>query len=379
MKKQLSTCLLSCTVLSTLTHAQALPTQTVQSFTCQSCDLLSKEPLHLEWPSKETSIKNNVNSVYKSKSFSMNVSGAQLRQGIILPITSKQPVISITTDKANSLDFPVYIKSEEFGNLLLKDAAETSVKSQKFHEDAIPAFMLKSTFANNPISLYAPKAKDAQYKIYLHEPFSNLYLSVNLDSNHYQYGDRIKANIILEDKVISYPIDKIDVNLVAPDGTIAPMSLSRNGAYQYEATANITSKINSEGANWLVHALIESNYHDQHIVRQAASAFSYAIPSVSMREVSVSKDGRKATLKFKATFSHAGRYMLQADVHKTKDKQVISSVQDGQWFNEGEQNWILVVDLPETAHDGEYYLHDLTIIDVAQLKPVYQPKNKINL
>lgn len=372
----------------TQAHAFTLPRQPVKSYECDVCSQLSHENLQDKWSISNEPLDQKINNSQKSYGYKERISMEQLRTGVkitttapgaIVRITPMQnkliPQLSIKTPKNQLLSLQdasaLYSQDEPFGDKTLSTKHQTMLQIKP--ELGFGTFILKS----DEVSL---KNADA-YLINVYDKFSPTYLEVQTDALHYQYGDKLTAQISLIDDYADYDVFDINATLIGPGGQYFPLDISKIKKNQFEATALLNSETNDHGENWYVEVNILSEHGHQLVRRSGHTAFSYSVPSASMLNV---KKLSSKPLTFVATLdvATASRYALQSVLYRKNNKGEaipVETSQRAQWLEPGKQVIQFTFDNSNQLSDDNLYLGYLRLIDYGQLKTVYQYNQPIKL
>ncbi|MCW8443279.1 DUF4785 family protein [Fluoribacter gormanii] len=372
-------------------NAFTLPQNPVKSYDCEICDSLSHENLQDRWSITATSLNKAESNIQKSYSYEQQVTAAQLRKGIIVPIQAPEALIRIIPLQKNKSLPELQLKSASSKFMSLKEASSLYSQDEAIDESlkigshqamlqikpelGIGNFVIKSSATDSA------NAAD-NYLIHVFEKYSLIYLQIEPSALQYQYGDQFNALITLKDNISSYPADDINASLVGPDNQIIPLKIKEVKRNQFQASALLSSYENAHGVNWYIDVDVLCELNDNsRIHRTGRAAFSYAIPSASL--VSIKKiSSNPLTLAATVEVATASRYALQSVLYKKNAKGAnipIETAQSAQWLEPGKQ--IIKFSFDNSAHLAEDqlsvgYLH---LTDYGQLKPVYQYDKPIKL
>ncbi len=370
------------------THAYNLPSQPIKAYECGGCSKLSHEKLHDKWSISEDPLNKKVTNLQKSFGYKERVTAKQLQAGVVVSTLAPGAVIRITPLQKKPVP-QLLLKTSANKLMTLKDASslysQDEVSGDEFfatkHQTLLQIkpelgagkFIIKSKTLDEKNS--------NEYLINVFDKFSLLYLQVESDSIHYQYGDKLTATITLKDKDTDYSIDDIDLSLVGPKGQVAPLKLTRLKRNKFEAITILDSELNDHGENWYIEANIEVDIGETRIKRSGHTAFSYSIPSASL--LTINKISSKP-LTFKATMdvATASRYALQSVLFYKNSKGEIKPIetsQQAQWFESGKQVIQFTFDNSRQLSDDSLYLGYLRLLDYGQLKTVYQYNQPIKV
>ena len=220
------------------------------------------------------------------------------------------------------------------------------------------------------------------FSIHVFDRNSSTFLTLETDKALYHYGDQLTVNLSLGNEAIDYPMDIVNASLVSPDGEVIPLIINSMDPDHYRAKLKLTSEKNSQGENWYVEADVTSLLGTQTIKRQAHTAFSYAIPSASIKEISF-LNAKKLSFSAKIDVATTSRYALQAVLFATDrrgKKHPIQIAQSAAWLIKGKNNLDFSFDSTLTSdYKAPYYLGYIQLTDFGQFKSVYEYNHPIKL
>ncbi|BCA96120.1 DUF4785 domain-containing protein [Legionella antarctica] len=369
-------------------HAYTLPSQTTKAYECDLCSKLSHEKLQDKWSISDEPLNKKITNIQKSFGYKERVTAKQLQAGVVVTTLAPGAVIRITPLQKKPVP-QLLIKASTSKLMNLKDASslysQDEVSGDEYFatryqtilqikpELGAGKFIIKSTDFNG-------KNSNA-YLISVLDKFSLLYLQVESDSVHYQYGEKLTSTITLKDNDADYSISDIDLSLVGPRGQVTPLKLTRLKRNKFEAITVLDSELNDHGENWYIEANIETDIGETRIKRSGHTAFSYSIPSASL--LTITKTSSKP-LTFRATVdvATASRYALQSVIfHKNSNGEImpIETTQSAQWCESGNQVIEFTFDNSRQLSDDSLYLGYLRLLDYGQLKTVYQYNQPIKV
>ncbi|MCL9682494.1 DUF4785 domain-containing protein [Legionella maioricensis] len=370
------------------THAYTLPSQPTKAYDCDVCTKLSHEKLQDKWSISDVPLDKKVTNIQKSFGYKERVTAKQLQAGVSISTLAPGAVIRITplqkkampqllfktpTNKLMNLKeaSSLYSENETSGDEFFATKYQTMLQIKP--ELGAGKFIIKS-------KTIGEKNSDA-YLINVLDKFSLLYLQVESDSIHYQYGDKLISTITLKDNDADYSIDDIDLALIGPQGQVNPLKLTRLKRNKFEAITTLDSELNDHGENWYIEANIETDIGQTRIKRSGHTAFSYSIPSASLLTL---KKTSSHPLTFTATMdvATASRYALQSVLfYKDSNGEIkpIETSQKAQWFESGQQVIQFTFDNLSQLSDDSLYLGYLRLLDYGQLKTVYQYNQPIKV
>lgn len=379
-------------LLSTFCLAQAqaytLPKQPTKAYECDECTKLSHDTLRANWTMTKALLESDPNKNSKSYSYNQVITARQLHQGIglatrapgavvrITPLQKKSiPELELITPENQSLHLKdasaLYAQDEALGESLLTTEHQTMLQIKP--ELGFGTFILKSK--TNTAN------KTDSYLLHVFDKYSLIYLQVESDSLHYQYGDQFKATISLQDNDNSYSLDEVSASLISADEQIIPLKLTKIKHNKFEANTTLLSESNTHGDNWYIEAEVISEHEDGITRRTARTAFSYSIPSASLLNL---KKVSSTPLTFTATVdvATASRYALQSVLFRqdSAGKPIpVETSQSSQWLEPGKQTIKFSFDNSKHLADDTLSVGYLHLTDYGQLKTVYQYDQPIKL
>jgi hypothetical protein len=363
------------------THAYTLPSQPTKDYECNVCSKLSHEKLQDKWSISDVPLNKKVTNMQKSFSFKEQVTAKQLQTGVVISTLAPGAIIRITPLQKKTVP-QLLLKTPDNQLITLKEASSLYNQDEE-SEDEFFGAKYQTMLQIKPelgAGKFIIKSKDLDeknsgtYLINVLDKFSVLYLQVESDSIHYQYGDKLTSTVTLRDNDADYSIDAIDLSLVGPQGQVTPLKLTRLKRNKFEAITVLDSELNDHGENWYIEANIETDIGQTRIKRSGHTAFSYSIPSASLLTI---KKTSSHPLTFTATMdiATASRYALQSVLfYKNSDGDIkpLETSQKAQWFESGKQEIQFTFDNSNQLSDDSLYLGYLRLLDYGQLKTVYQ-------
>ena len=358
-------------LISALGAAQSfafdLPKQLIRSYECEQCNQLSHESLNHSWSISSNPLSSRISNRQKSYHYRKQVTSAQLRAGVALSTDAPGAVIRIT---------PLQKQSMPSLQLITSTKKQFSVKeaSTLYKEDTQTFFQLKPEIGSGNFILQSNESKAVgTFLINVFDKFSASPLTIETDSVHYQYGDKITATISLG-KYDLCETDDINANLVGPQKQKIPLEFTETKANIFQATATLSSEINDNGENWYVEADVVCGLSDELFSRTGHAAFSYSIPSATLLDI---KKVASTPLTFEThvDIATASRYALQTVLFRKNEQGEaipIETSQKAQWLEPGTQQMQFTFDNVGQLKDDSLFLGYIRLIDYGQLKPVYQ-------
>ncbi|WED41821.1 DUF4785 domain-containing protein [Legionella cardiaca] len=381
---------LTTTLWFTQLQAISLPTQPIISYDCKQCENLSHDDLNSSWTTDEGALKEEIVHKQISRNYQIKASLQQLHNGISIYTQAPGALIRITSANSTVSSSPnLYIRNsqgkqfsvQEASSLLSKD---TALKNTPFAGQLL-AFQLKPELGSGKFIINSTdnsaNANEGPYIIHVYDKDAATYLSLETDKARYHYGDKLNVTIRLSDDELNYPIDYINANVINPSGEIMPLNLEQVSNNLYQAQFDLVSDKNVLGENWYVAVETSTLLGDETITRQAHTAFSYVIPSATIRKIRATD--KPLSFSAKVEVATGSRYALEAILFGSDSAgklHPITAVQSASWLSPGKHtiNFSFDSDL-KTDYKAPYYLGYLHLIDFGQLKPVYEYNTPIEL
>lgn len=360
-----------------------------KAYECDECSKLSRETIQDKWQISSQSLDRSITNLQKSYSYKQQVTLEQLKQGIALYALAPGALIRINPLQGKTIP-ELTIKTATHKTMTLKDASVLYSQDDALAHTLLSSkhqtlLQLKDELGSGVFTLTSKStaATDAKYYlISVFDKFSSVHLDLKTDVVHYQYGDKLRATLSLNDDFTNYSVDEVDATLISPVGERIPLKIKELENNVFEASILLSSEVNSRGENWYVDAGVQTLNQDDELIRRSVhTAFSYAIPSATL--INVKKIASKP-LTFVATLhvATASRYALQSVLYSAgtdgKAKPIETS-QKAQWLEPGLKLIQFTFDNVNQLADDSLYLGYLRLTDYGQLKTVYQYNQPIKL
>ncbi|HRD69659.1 MAG TPA: DUF4785 family protein [Legionella sp.] len=369
-------------------HSFSLPKKNTKSYECDVCSTLSHETLQDKWHISGKSLNTHITNRQKSFGYQQKVTLKQLEHGVIISTRAPGAVIRITPLQDKPLP-SLILSTPTNTNLTIREASALYSQDEPFDESLLASqnqtmLQIKPELGAGKFTLKSVNSgslpSDA-FMISVFDKFSLVYLQIESDSIHYQYGDKLTAWLTLKDNAVNYSVDDLDVFLKGPQGEVIPLKAKEIKANKFEVTGFLTSETNNHGENWYIEATVFSESDQEIIQRTARTAFSYSIPSARLSSI---KKLSSKPLTFVATLQVAtgSRYALQSVLyHKNSLGKIepIETSQKAQWLDPGTKVIQFTFDNSNQLSDDSLYLSYLRLTDYGQLKTVYQYNQPIKL
>ncbi|MDR3443501.1 MAG: DUF4785 family protein [Legionella sp.] len=379
-------------LLSALSFSQAeaytLPQHTTKAYDCEECIKLPHERLQTSWRIAEIPLNRATPTYQKSYSYNQRITAKQLRQGVILSTRAPGAVVRITPLEKKAMP-ELELKTPQNISMTLKEAS-TLYNQDEVQDESLLTAMHHTMMQIKPelgfgsfvIQSKNTKAREANaYLINVFDKFSLIYLEVEPDSMHYQYGELFNATITLKDYDTTYSTNEISASLIGSDDKVIPLKLTEIKRNQFQAKTLLRSELNAHGDNWYIETEVVSEQDDGFLRRTARAAFSYSVPSASL--ISIKKTSSKP-LSFAATIdvATASRYALQSILFSKNaagEQIPVETSQSAQWLEPGKQTLKFSFDNSQQLADDTLSVGYLHLTDYGQLKTVYQYNQPIKL
>lgn len=373
-----------------ITQAQAydLPIQPTKSYDCKVCEQLSHETLQDTWPVHNQTLNTKTRNLQTSYSYREKVSSKQLQQGITISTLAPEAIVRITPLQHNTPPH-LFIKTPNNQRLNLREASTQFSENDMFGEDrlTIPHQIVMQLKPALGAGQFILKSDDQQnddmdsYQISVYDKFSTTRVTVETDSLNYRYGDKVNATITLHDDHVEHDIDEVRATVVSPIGQVIPLELKEVAPNQFIASTTLLSELNDQGENWYVAAEVESNMGKTQVRRSGHTAFSYAIPSASLKDLKL-VSSNPLTFETTVNVETPSRYALQSVLYaqgKNGNLKPLLTTQKSQWLEKGTQTIQFTFDNSTHFEEDKLFLGYLHLTDYGQLKTVYQFNQPIQL
>jgi hypothetical protein len=356
--------------------AMTFPQTPIKSYDCDTCSSLSKELIQTAWGIEDKPLNNALSNEQRSVWYQKIITGKALNAGFKIHTQGKKAVIRVENiSQKNPIKLTVQAKNQP--------AQSVQAASTEWSSDALPfskrnhlIFQLKPDLGQGSFILKTVGTSipdDAQILVHVLDKYSATYLSLTTNKSTYVYGDELVATIQLRDEITDYPIDDISATLTNPEGKFIALSVERVDKNTYQAKANLLSEMNPKGENWTVETSVTSSLNNETVTRQGHTAFSYAIPSAAVREITPDPiDASKYTADIEV--ATASRYALQAILYQIDGegkKHPVQIAESADWLAIGKQSLTLAFNPPKAQDASHYVLGDIQLIDYGQIKSVF--------
>ncbi|CDZ78893.1 hypothetical protein BN59_03208 [Legionella massiliensis] len=384
--------------VTTFSQAQAFSLANdiaVKPYNCTICESLSREPLSLTWATKNRIMGHDTLRKQTSRKYQVKASFQELRQGIAIYSEAPGAIVRITpVNPAQKFKPEFRIRNAtNKKSLSLKEASSQFLQSAALQdspltENTLAFAELKPELDSGKLILSSsspiaePSDERSDYIVQLYDKNSLAYLSIETDKTNYQYGDELRAKIVLRDDKLNYPLENISATLIDSAGKRTALTVTELSANTFQTKTTLASNRNDKGENWYIEVYASTVSDNKTIYRQAHSSFSYRIPSAAIREIKMVKPD---SLEFKANIEVAtgSRYALQAVLFGTDSKgelRAIQTVQSATWLATGENSIDFSFDKTLNAgFQAPYYLGYLHLTDYGQNRPVFEYDSPIEL
>lgn len=409
----------------TCAYAVVISDMTPLPYECNNCDQLPHETLNANWPVKRTVLEHETLHQQQSKKYTIRTTLRALNQGI--PITTQaagailrisqhpdmtnadagvqKPLQGESTSQREPFNPTFYIQSSAAKPILLKEAAtildndnqtwEENFATGSPNNDDHPSnqqtiVQLKSNVGAGRLMLMAdpaPGHDDEAIQISIFDKNAAEELTLTTDKASYWAEHVGKASLSFGDANHHYPLTHIQAKLISAQGDKLPVVFKSVGNNRYTTTFSLPKSNNSQGSNWDLVTTAKAMVGDQEITREVHSAVSLAIPSAVIREI---KQSPLKPFTFIATIEVAtgSRYELQGVLFNNTAKEAdsepqktpLSISQISSWLTPGTHEITFSFPANHTKkHAGPFYLGELQLLDFAQVKPVFEYKEFIDV
>lgn len=364
--------------------AYKFPDATIEDYQCDTCVNLSHAVLSKTWPITHTLTSKS--NLQKSVSYRQIITAKELKEGVNFWSTGDDIVVDLIplTTSGNAMVPRLMLSHGQKKTSFLKASSiaehETTLgNSKKF------IVTLKPSSKTELFTLSLPKTENSDkndtFLLTVFDKNSHYSLAVNTAESAYHYGESIKVNVELSDSEKNYPFALTEAYLVKPNGQKIPVTLSQGLNHQYEATIQIKDLDNAHGAPYYIETQVSSLINGMEIKRNAHCAFSYAIPSAALQEITITpttSDNITANVTINAATS--SRYSLnmvlyQKDTHNQWIPLLIN--QTAQWLNSGTHT--ITITLPKPNVDAPLALGYFELNDYGQMETVSHYHDPISL
>ena len=371
-------------------YGTTLTTQTVLPYECKTCENLPHETVMTHWAIQKKTLGHETQHEQISKKYSLNTTFKELEKGINLYTQAPGAIIRISRQLSAikpglSPKFKPFfqIKTKKRGLLNLNEASNliasgTDLNDTYFSTNTEAILALKPELGAGKFTIIATPAaghENEQYRINIFDKQSLSALAIKTDKANYHVGEKLTITVSFSDQSDFYPIDEIRASLVSPNGNKTPLILTKKDQGYTAIIPLPTENTITIGANWYVETETTATVDGNIVMREAHTAFSYAIPSAVIREISP-EISDPLTVKMALDIATGSRYGVQA-VLFVKDSNghttPIEVSQTSAWLAPGSHNVTLMfAPQNKTLNATQLYLGSIQLIDYGQMKEVFE-------
>lgn len=330
----------------------------------------------------------NTGYVTESKQYWLDVKGAELSQGVNLPLTSSTAIVRInplvsgtvkSTIESNQLELSTSgktIEPELFVNASQLKAAGMAVNEETvaFKVNAQPGELaLKLTGIRNPSDAFV---------IHVFEPDSDHVLSLSTNKQRYNSA----SDFIVKANLSHYGEHKeVQVNgyITTPTGekfSDLKFSMNQDGGYQAEVSA-IKGLPMTQGL-WEVHTITEAQIDGLKVMRDASTAFAVNMATARFSGELTMTDKQ---LGIGIENSMPSRYEVRGVLYGLDDlgeQQPIALMMAAKWLKKGQST--IQLELPlnlidQSGYQGPYHIQQLELKNQSLMAPVQLVEQGIRL
>lgn len=343
---------------------------------------VSREPVSFSWSSR-AAIAAPQPFVATSREAYFTVTGAELAQGVALPVTAPralvrlQPVGEASIRENEAIHPSALIIVDGAGReLAAGEGMEMLVSADKLAKADIPfasgtsAFRLSADVGSGPLRMRAQGLSAAQrYLVNVVEPDSPLALSMQAGAPAYLQGQPVTVFAQLTHQGVATPA-RIEATLLSPAGRSYPLVFKSDGAGRMAATV-MPDATEAAAGLWEVQANVKATVRGQPALRSTRFAVPVALPTAKLtRAADLAGTGNALTVRLGVEAASAGRYEVRGVLYGTVNGslQPLGVGNAAQWMEPGQAS----IDLPFdaallAASTGPYELRDLQLLDQGRL------------
>jgi len=326
----------------------------------------------------------NKGFVAESKSFYMDVNGAELAMGINIPVASKSAVIRLSslTEKVNFDGNQVELTQDNLP--VSKEVMATGEQLNKLGM-AVPESTVAIKINHQPGTLrlklnhqqmsQSKSSQDSHFVIHVLEPESPYRLTMSTAKQLYQAGEMFTVKAELLQEKTQLPVS-IEGYISQPNGEkYAPLKFAQNKSGQMEAHLPKLPFKSMNNGLWEVHTIAKSDSAGQTILRDVSSAFAVSVPTAQFNgQLKLNTDEIMLGIDNKmASRYEASGLLIGHD--KAGNPKPIAMLMTADWLKPGKNtlNFKLPQDLiNESGLSAPFIVTDLNLKNQSLMAPVQQ-------
>lgn len=273
--------------------------------------------------------------VARSRSFTLEVSAAELVAGVTVPTVHPGAVVRLVPTFAGVAPAGPATALDP-GKLVITDPAGVEhghgaalslpVGPEALRATGVPfapgtlAFRLAEEQGAGAFVLRAPtlEAAGPGYRIHVFERDSDLVLSLATLSDAYLAGDTVRAVAELRGSGPAPVIDAIEARVVSPSGRHQALTLRREAPGRFAGEIVLDSDEPMADGPWQIAARVRGSWNGLAVDRDAHTSFGYAVPTARLTgQVGVERDGDALALTLGVETATPGRYEVRGVVFGT--------------------------------------------------------------
>ena len=344
---------------------------------------VSHDPVSFSWRSG-AEIAAPQPFVAVSREAYFTVTGAELAQGVALPVTAPralvrlQPIGEASIRENEAIHPSALIIVDATGReRAAGEGMEMLVSADRLARADIPfasgtsAFRLSADVGSGPLRMRAQGLSAQQrYLVNVVEPDSPLALTMQAAAPAYLQGQPITVFAQLANQGSATPA-RIDATLMSPAGRGYPLVFKPGADGRMAAVVTPAAADAATPGLWEVQANVKATVQGRPALRSARFAVPVALPTAKLtRAADLAGDGAALTVKLGVEAASAGRYEVRGVLYGTVQGQLqpLGVGNAAQWLEPGQASIGLPFDAALlAASKGPYELRDLQLLDQGRL------------
>lgn len=344
---------------------------------------LDRTPVAVAWKldPQEKLEANPAPFVKESREYWTDVSEAQLRAGVKLPITAKEALIRLSPHGGNdaALDGASMLvraggKQRAAADATMQIADATALRNAGMDVPSGTVVMkLKADVGTGTTELVAPGAH-GRYLVHVFEPQSTFVLKLSAERDNIVAGEALRFFASVDGAGTARKLQLVEGVISAPDGHTQPLSFARQADGRFVASVTPDAAHAGGPGLWEVHAFASGKQSGQDVLRDAKSAFAVAQPTARFDGALARDDGNDGfALRVGVEVAAASRYQVSGVVYGTAadgSLRPAAVAQSAAWLEAGHGSVRLGVDTASLTASGlaaPYELRDLRLMNQADL------------
>lgn len=354
------------------------------------------QPLHFAWspaqasegrrPAAGPTGQRQAGALVESRSFWLDVTGADLDRGIALPLSAPGAVVRVSALDASAQVFltPDRLRlaldgrdpTADFGPDQIATGADMREQGMRVPNNTLAFRLHERSGAGNLMVQIAGLPSDEALVVHVYEPNSPVLARLALPRHNFLSGEVLKFDLDLGQGRQAMNAHSIQAILSSPDASETwPIQTARDGSLSLLIEqAPVSSRATVGQGLYEAHVYIEGNFHGQTIRRDLTLAFNIAPATARFSGQAMRAQGAGGLeIELGIETAAAGRYQLNAEVLGTNARgelEVLGFVQSAAVLDAGGGQISLNIDsdmLSSSGLSAPFEIHNLQLLDQGRM------------